>query len=131
MSTPTEIIEQFMTTFIDAWPSADATGLARFFALDATYHNGPLEPAHGREGIVAALAQMMTMGGEVEVDIVHLLAEGPIVMTERIDYWRLGDATGSLRVAGVFEVENDVITAWRDYFDPNEFGRSMSQIGDS
>jgi limonene-1,2-epoxide hydrolase len=130
MSSPAEIVERFVAEFIAAWPSADPTGLARFFSTDATYHNGPLEPAHGREAIVASFVQMMTIGGEVDVDMVHLIAQGPIVMTERVDYWKWGEATATLRVAGIFEVHDGAITAWRDYFDLQEFIRHMGLTGD-
>jgi limonene-1,2-epoxide hydrolase len=47
-------------------------------------------------------------------------------MTERVDYVRLGGKTAGLRIAGVFEVHNGVITGWRDYFDPKEFGAQLS-----
>ncbi|MHB8437843.1 MAG: limonene-1,2-epoxide hydrolase family protein [Acidimicrobiales bacterium] len=68
---------------------------------------------------------MMRLGGEVDVEMVHLLADGPIVMTERVDYWTSGDVTASLRVAGVFEVHDSLITNWRDYFDANEFAAHL------
>jgi limonene-1,2-epoxide hydrolase len=126
MSTPAEVVQEFVNSFIAAWPSGDATGLVRFFSEDATYHNGPLEPAHGRGAIIAALTQMMKIGGEVDVAVRHLVAEGPIVLTERVDYWKSGEATVSLRVAGVLEIYEGVITAWRDYFALNEF---PSQLG--
>ena len=69
---------------------------------------------------------MMAMGGEVDADIIHMVADGPIVMTERIDYVKLSGKTASLRIAGVFEVHDGVITAWRDYFDSSEFGSQLS-----
>jgi limonene-1,2-epoxide hydrolase len=47
-------------------------------------------------------------------------------MTERIDYVRLGRKTAGLKIAGVFEVHDGVITAWRDYFDPTQFGLQLS-----
>jgi limonene-1,2-epoxide hydrolase len=68
---------------------------------------------------------MMVMGGEVDVQVIHLLSNGPTVMTERVDYWTSGDVTASLHVAGVFEVREGVITDWRDYFDPNEFASQL------
>lgn len=93
---------------------------------DAEYRNGPLEPVHGREAIVPNLAQMMSRGGEAEAYIRHLLSDGAVVTTERVDYVRLGGKTESLRIAGVFEVHNGVITGWRDYSDPKEFGAPIS-----
>jgi limonene-1,2-epoxide hydrolase len=125
MATPTEMVREFVKVFVAAWPMADAAGLSAFFSEDASYRNGPLEPVRGRSAIVASLAQMMTIGGEVDVDMVHLVADGPIVMTERVDYWRSGGASASLLVAGVFEVRDEVIVAWRDYFDGDEF---LSQL---
>ena len=69
---------------------------------------------------------MMALGGEVVAEIIHMITQGPIVMTERVDYVKLGGKTAGLQVAGVFEVHDGVITAWRDYFDPTEFGSQLS-----
>jgi limonene-1,2-epoxide hydrolase len=68
---------------------------------------------------------MMGIGGEVDVDVTHMVADGSIVMIERIDYWKGPDGTVALRVMGIFEVQESKITAWRDHFDGNEF---MSQV---
>jgi limonene-1,2-epoxide hydrolase len=121
-----EVVRDFMAAFRAAWPTGDAATLNRFFSDDAEYCNGPLEPVHGREAIVADLARMMSLGGEVDADIRHLLSDGTVVMTERIDYVRLGGKTAALQIAGVFEIRDGVITGWRDYFDPNEFGAQLS-----
>ena len=91
-----------MAAFMTAWPTRDAATLSRFFSEDAEYCNGPLEPVQGREAIVADLARMMSLGGEVGIDIRHLLSDGSVVMTERVDYVRLGGRTAGLRIAGVF-----------------------------
>ena len=92
-----------------------------FFSEDAVYNNGPLEPVKGREAIQATLAAFMAMGGQVGVDITHIVADGPIVMTERVDHFIVAGKTISLPVMGIFEVHDGVITAWRDYFDLNQF----------
>jgi limonene-1,2-epoxide hydrolase len=39
---------------------------------------------------------------------------------------KLEGKTAGLRIAGVFEVHDGVITSWRDYFDPTEFGTELS-----
>jgi limonene-1,2-epoxide hydrolase len=117
-----EVVRDFMAAFTTVWPTGDATTLRRFFSEDAEYCNGPLEPVQGREAIVASLTQMMSLGGEVAADIRHLLSDESVVMTERVDYVRFGGKTAALRIAGVFEVRDGVITGWRDYFDPKEFG---------
>lgn len=124
-SDPIATIDQFITAFIQAWPTGDAAELARFFSNDAIFHNGSLPAVHGRDAIVASFAQQMTLGGQVSVDIRHMLADGPIVMNERIDYLTLDNKTVPLRIMGIFEVHDGVITAWRDYFDPSEFSSQL------
>jgi limonene-1,2-epoxide hydrolase len=125
MSTPAETVREFVAAFMVAWPSGDAARLAAFFSEDAIYHNGPLEPAKGRDAIRATLAEFMGMGGEVGVDIAHIVADGSIVMTERVDHFTQAERTMSLPVMGVFEVHGGAITAWRDYFDLNQFTSQM------
>jgi limonene-1,2-epoxide hydrolase len=126
---PTEIIDEFIATFITAWSSRDPSPLARFFAVDAVYCNGPLDPVHGRDAIVANIGEFMQMGGEPAVDMVHVVASDSVVLTERIDYFTIDDRTVSLPIAGVFELRDGVITAWRDYFDLSHFTSQMG--GDS
>jgi limonene-1,2-epoxide hydrolase len=120
------VVRDFMAASIPAWSSGDATALARFFSEDAEYRNGPLPPVRGRDAIITSLAEMMSMGGEVDVDLVHMAVDGPVVMTERVDYVKFGEKTAGLRIAGVFEVHDGIITAWRDYFDATEFRSQFS-----
>ena len=71
---------------------------------------------------MATFDQFMSMGGHVDVDIIHVVAEGPIVMTERVDYFTRDDGTTiSLPMVGVIEVHGGLIAAWRDYFDLGQF----------
>lgn len=120
------VVRDFMATFTAAWPIRDAAAVGRFFSEDAEYRNGPSETVSGRDAIIDNLASMMAIGGVVYGDIIHMVPDGPIVMTERIDYVQLGEKTAGLPIAGVFEVHDGVITAWRDYFDPTEFGSQLS-----
>jgi limonene-1,2-epoxide hydrolase len=120
--TPVETVQAFMAAFTKAWPTADATVLGTFLVEDACYHNGPLDPVVGRAAVVATFAQFMSMGGQVDVDIIHLVAEGPIVMTERVDRVTRSDGTTmSLPMMGVIEVHDGLIVAWRDYFDLSQY----------
>ena len=121
------VVREFMATFVEVWPARDAAALGRFFSEHAEYWNGPLEPVRGRDAIVGNLASMMAIGGRVDADLIHMVAEGPIVMIERVDYVKLGGKTACLRIAGVFEVHNGVITGWRDYFDSTEFGSQLTE----
>lgn len=122
MATPADVVREF----IAAWPAGDAKKLASFFTEDAVYHNIPIEPVKGREAIEATIAGFMGMVDQIRFDTLHLLAEGPVVMTERIDHFIGADRTISLPVMGVFEVHDGLITAWRDYFDMSQFTSQMA-----
>jgi limonene-1,2-epoxide hydrolase len=122
MPTSLETVQDFIAAFMKAWPAADTTTLGSFFDEDAVYHNVPIEPVTGRTDIEATFAKFMSMGGRVDVDIIHMVAEGPIVMTERVDHFTRDDGrTISLPMMGVIEVHDGLIAAWRDYFDLSQF----------
>jgi limonene-1,2-epoxide hydrolase len=122
------LVEEFMTALVAVWPQGDASRLARFFSEDAIYRNGPLDPVEGRAAIVESLGQFMAMGGEVDVEIVHMMSDDSTVMTERVDYWIGPRGRVPMRMMGILEIHDGMITSWRDYFDMNEF---TAQLGDA
>ncbi len=121
MPTPTEIV----TDFCDRVAEGDAEKAASYFSDDAVYHNIPLDPVNGREQIQATIAMFLGMAEKVWFETLHLVADGTIVMTERIDHFQVGGKDIGLPVMGTFEVEGGKITAWRDYFDMNQFTTQM------
>jgi limonene-1,2-epoxide hydrolase len=128
--TPVDTVQDFIAAFMHAWPAADATVLGPFLDEEARYDNGPLDPVVGRTAIVATFARFMSIGGTVDVDIIHMVAAGPIVMTERVDYVTRDDGTTiSLPIMGVIEVRDGLIAAWRDYFDLSQFTSQV--LGDA
>jgi limonene-1,2-epoxide hydrolase len=122
MPTAVETVRDFMAAFVQAWPTADTTTLGSYFNEDSIYHNVPLEPVRGRAAIEATFAEFMRIGGQVDVEMIHMVAEGPIVMTERVDHLTRADGTtASLPMMGIIEVHDGLIAAWRDYFDLSQF----------
>jgi limonene-1,2-epoxide hydrolase len=112
-----------VASFVREWdaPQPNIDSLGSYFTEDAVYHNLPFEPVVGRAAILKVLggmgAAMQSAGWEVK----HQVATGDVVMNERIDRFRMGEKDVSVRVVGVFELRDGKITAWRDYFDRNEF----------
>jgi len=49
------------------------------------------------------------------------VAVGDLVFTERTDHFLTAGKAVALPVAGVFELRNGKIAAWRDYFDLQSF----------
>jgi limonene-1,2-epoxide hydrolase len=107
-----------------------AAELAAFFTEDAVYHNIPLEPVTGMENIATTIASVLRPGPPgiegIDFRVINIAASGPVVMTERVDVFKLPGKSFELPVMGTFEVSGGKISAWRDYFDLNQF---MSRMG--
>ena len=113
--------DKLVRSFCDAWSRRDVDELMTYFADDATYHNIPLEPAVGHEAIRTFLEMYLGMTSSIDFDVHHQLTAGNVVMNERTDNMVMGDKSIALPVAGVFEVADGKIAAWRDYFDLGQF----------
>jgi limonene-1,2-epoxide hydrolase len=122
MESPIELVRRFCA----AW-SADvgAAELAAFFTDDAVYHNIPLAPVSGRAAIAKNFASFIRPGAPgietLHLRIINIAANGPVVLTERVDVFKLPTKSFELQVMGTFEVSGGKISAWRDYFDLNQF----------
>jgi limonene-1,2-epoxide hydrolase len=128
METPTQLVSRFCA----AWSENRSTDeLAAFFMDDAVYHNIPLAPITGREAIATTIDSFIRPGTPgiegIEFRVVNIAANGPIVMTERVDVFKLLDKSFELPVMGTFEVSEGKISAWRDYFDMNQFTSRMGE----
>ena len=133
MESPIELVRRFCAAWSNNRPTAE---LAAFFATDAVYHNIPFAPVIGRDAIEKNLVSFIRPGkaaapGVVPVEsidfrIINIAANGPVVMTERVDVFKLPNKSFELPVMGTFEVRDGRIKAWRDYFDANQF---TSRVG--
>jgi len=119
--------EKIVRQFCDAWPRRDIDELLSYFAPDATYHNIPMPPAVGHDAIRGVLDMFVPMSSSIEFDVRHLVADGNIVLTERVDRFVVNGKNVDLPVMGTFELDADGrITAWRDYFDLAQFTSQIS-----
>ena len=116
MAEPVEDPETIIREFCASWPERSVDRFLDFFTEDAVYHNMPLEPVTGKNGIREVL-NLFLPAQEIQAEVVHLAARGNLVFTERIDRFRFGDKRVALPCAGVFEIRDGKIAAWRDYFD--------------
>ena len=122
MESPIELVRRFCA----AWSNdAAADTLAAFFTDDAVYHNIPLPPVTGRENIADNLDSYIRPGAPgvegIDFQLVNIAADGPVVLTERWDVFKLSDTSFGIAVMGTFEIRDGKISAWRDYFDMNQF----------
>jgi limonene-1,2-epoxide hydrolase len=111
--------------FCSAWSPLDVDRLMGYLHRDATYHNIPVDPVVGHDAIRDTIVGFTAGWDRIEFEIRHAVADGGIVLTERVDHFVSAERHVSLPVMGTFEIEDGLITAWRDYFDLNQF---MSQL---
>jgi limonene-1,2-epoxide hydrolase len=114
----TRSADELVTEFCSLWSSPDPEKLAEFFTEDAVYHNIPMEPVQGRDAIQQFIVGFVAAVDGIDFDVHRQVSDGTVVMNERTDVMRRKDG-GEVRlpVMGVFEVRDDQIAAWRDYFD--------------
>ncbi len=117
-----------VTALMHAFDNRNIEGIAASFAPNAVYHNIPMEAVQGVEAIRGSLAPFMGMASEIRFEVLHSVANGNIVMNERIDRFKIGEKWLEIAVMGVFEVGEQGITAWRDYFDLGQFQTQMAAI---
>src|SRR6266436_2505085 len=81
-----------------AWANdLGAEELAAFFTDDAVYHNIPFKPVTGRKNIADNIASFIRPGPpgieRIEFRVINIAANGPVVMTERVDVFTLAGKT--------------------------------------
>ena len=108
--------DEMIRELLAAWERRDTDHIVDRFAEDGVYHSIPLTPIVGREAI-----REFVRGFEGKppghLVIHHQVASETVVMNERTDHITLNGHPVSLRITGVFEIDDGHITAWREYFD--------------
>lgn len=124
MTDTKESSEKRVRAFLDSWQGRNIDTICSSFADHAVYHNVPVKPIEGIAGIRAIFTALLDAFTAAEFEIVSLVAEPGLVLTERIDHFTMNDGRKIvLPVAGVFMVKNDKITRFSDYFDLADFER--------
>jgi limonene-1,2-epoxide hydrolase len=118
---PIDLIRRFCASVVDL----DLDTFGEFFTDDAVYHNIPVDPVVGVDAIKSTIAGFTVGVEKLEFKVHHIVADANVVLTERTDIFVLPNKTIELPVMGTFEVRDGKISAWRDYFDLNQF---MSQL---
>ena len=108
-----EVVEAFLEAFV----VMDFDRALRFLADDVEYTNVPLLTVRGHAGVREVLEPFFAPIHENEFLILRRASTGPVVFLERLDHHRLDHGWRELPVNSVFEVHDEMITVWRDYFD--------------
>jgi limonene-1,2-epoxide hydrolase len=118
--------ETVIREFIQAWSRLDPAELAGYFTDDGIYHNMPIEPVRGREKIEEFIRGFSSSWTKTDWDIVNIIADGDLVVAERVDRTMAQEKSVELPCVGVFELKEGKIKVWRDYFDLGIYMNAIS-----
>ena len=119
---PIEIVRRFCT----AWSSFNPDEIAEYFTDDAVYHNIPMDPITGRDTIKSFIAGFAGGAEQIDFRVRNIVADGDVVLTDRVDVFLLPNGKVELPVMGTFEVKDGKIATWHDYFDLKQFMDQMA-----
>ena len=121
-----EDAERVVRDLCDAFAKHDAEALRPYFTDDVVYHNIPMDPAIGIDATIAFIEGFFAMCDNMSIETVNLVVRDNVVLTERVDTFRVGDIVAPLPLMGTFEVRDGKISAWRDYFDMGQITKMLS-----
>ena len=115
---PTQLVERFL----ELLRAKDIDGAAELLAADVEYVNVGLPTVRGRERVRRLLRATLGLDGAgFEVYLHTISANGSSVLTERTDVMKFGRLRIQFWVCGRFDVDDEQIVLWRDYFDQMNF----------
>ncbi|MGE3857498.1 MAG: limonene-1,2-epoxide hydrolase family protein [Dehalococcoidia bacterium] len=118
--------ERIIRDFLDAWSRLDADELCAYFTDDVVYHNMPGPPVEGREAVERRIRAFLSGWTETTWEVLTLLADGDVVIAERVDRTVAGTKRVDLPCVGIFLLRDGKIAVWRDYFDLATYQRAMA-----
>ena len=112
-----DLVQRFWKTLY----ARDWDGIAGFFGPDSVYWDVPVGPtaaAKGPADIVSRLQLGLEGLSGYEQFEGPIVSQGRYVVTEHREVWHWPSGeTASLPFVSVMEVDGDVITLWKDYWD--------------
>ncbi|GAA4808052.1 limonene-1,2-epoxide hydrolase family protein [Actinomycetospora chlora] len=117
MTTPTSDPATVVRAFLADLERLDLDAACAHLAPDVVYVNVSLPPARGIAATRRVLGLLTARATGFRAENHRLVADGPVVLTERTDTIEIGRLRTSFWVCGTFEVHDGAITLWRDYFD--------------
>jgi limonene-1,2-epoxide hydrolase len=111
MTDEISVVTQFFT-LLEQDRASDAV---RLLAPDVVWKNTGMPTVRGRR-VGGMLLDMEHRQIGFRVDLHHIAADGPVVLTERTDYLSYRRWESAFWVCGTFEVTDGLIGLWDDHF---------------
>ncbi|MFW0797703.1 limonene-1,2-epoxide hydrolase family protein [Gordonia sp. CPCC 205515] len=119
--TPIEIV----TRTLDEFARGNIDAAMADIDDDIAYTNVSLPTVRGKRKVAKVFARMDGGRYGFNYRMLNVSADGPVVLTERIDELRIGRVAIQFWVCGRFEIVEGRIAVWRDYFDYFDFTKGM------
>ena len=116
------LIRRFL---VDVCVRADPEEFASYFTEDAIWWNAPWKPVRGRDAIRETLRRGTESMAALPWEIRHIACDGEVVMVERVDNFLVGGTGVTVPCMGIFELRDGKISAWRDYWDLQQFEKQL------
>jgi limonene-1,2-epoxide hydrolase len=120
--------EDIVNEFMERIQQMDMDAACELVSDDVEYDNVPVGKVTGPEGIKNILGPMVGMFDELDWVIHRQIASDTLVLNERTDRFGKDGKWMELPVAGVFEVRDNKITLWRDYFDLTSMTNQLTEL---
>jgi len=108
----------------EQWATMSLDELREVIAADCEYRNVPIEgDRHVGPDAAYAVLSAVAAKWDIGLHVVNLVGDGRVVMTERTEHFARRDGSREsfvLPVMGVFELRDDKVVAWRDYFEMSQ-----------
>lgn len=104
-------------SFLELFALGDLDAAMELAHPDILYTNVGVSTIRGKARVAKVLKVMENPRADFGVEFINVTTDGPVVLTERIDELTFGRFSMQFWVCGRFEVENGLVTVWRDYFD--------------
>ena len=114
--------------FLTAAAKRDYETALPLLSEDVEYQNMPIMPVKGREAVKEQLEALLAMGTDSEWKVLREVADGDVVMNERVDVFVIGGKPVELPVMGVFVLRDGLIAEWRDYFDLATITNALAEV---
>lgn len=112
---------QTVKAFIAALERNDLSSALTYVSESCEYDNVPVGKVFGHEGIRSILEPLFSAASQIEWPVHREMESGSTVFNERTDRFHMPFGWIELPVVGVWEVVDDRITLWRDYFDMQKY----------
>lgn len=121
--------KETVESFFRACEALDFDKSMTFVSEKCVYRNMPFHTASGKKNILRDLKLMSIGMRRFNVDMINIVSNDEIVMTERLDTLEGLFYKIDIPLMGILKVEQGQIVEWRDYFDWSSmlgnFGKSI------